>query len=197
MRLRSAHGLVRFGPGLVPIWSRFGPGLVPAWSRSCHIDSAFFEFNSVCIRSLHLPGPYAARSLPGAEVSLSDKRNSQPQEKPKKIKEMNPPGGCVLCGGFKGPAAALAAGALRAPVSVRGTLTKSAGRPRRRSRWEQPPRPKSDAATKAKGRPRAAFCFGAGFLRMDKWKAIKSSGAFSASPSTHCSYGSANPGQLP
>lgn len=86
-----------------------------------------------------------------------------PPRKFKKIKEMNPPGGCVLCGGFKGPAAALAAGALRAPVSVRGTLTKSAGRPRRRSRWEQPPRPKSDAATKAKGRPRAAFCFGGWF----------------------------------
>jgi len=86
-------------------------------------------------------------------VRCQTKENSPPQGKPKEIKEMTPPGGCVLCGGFKGPAAALAAGALRAPVSVRGTLTKSAGRPRRRSRWERPPHTKPVGTSKAKGRP--------------------------------------------
>jgi ferredoxin len=96
-------------------------------------------------------------------VRCQTKENNLPQEKPKKIKEMTPPEGCVLCGGFKGPAAALAAGALRAPVSVRGTLTKSAGRPRRRSRWERPPHTKPVGTSKAKGRPRAAFCFGGWF----------------------------------
>lgn len=137
------------------------------------------------------------RVFSNGAFSLSDNRKHLGAGKTKQIKEIAAPAGCVLCGGFKGPAAALAAGALRAPVSVRGTLTKSEGRPRRRSRWDWTPRPEADAATKAKGRPRAAFCFGAGFLRMDEWKAIKSSGAFSASPSTHCSYESANPGQSP
>jgi hypothetical protein len=82
MRRRSGCSLVpvwsRFGPGLVPVWSRFGHGLVPIWSRSCHIGPAFFDFNPVCIRSLHLPSPYAARPLPVAEVRCQTKENSLP-----------------------------------------------------------------------------------------------------------------------
>ncbi len=78
------------------------------------------------------------------------KENGTVQEKPKEIKEMTAPGGCVLCGGLKGPAAGLAAGALRAPVSVRGTLTKSEGRPRRRSRWDWTPRSRTAAHPKQK-----------------------------------------------
>ncbi|MNK66981.1 hypothetical protein D3C87_863130 [compost metagenome] len=85
-------------------------------------------------------------------VCCRTKENNSAQGKPKKIKEMTAPGGCVVCGGFKGPAAALAAGALRAPVSVRGTLTKSEGRPRRRSRWDWTPRPKTPCI-QSKGPP--------------------------------------------
>ena len=89
-------------------------------------------------------------------VCCRTKENNSARGKPQKIKEITAPGGCVVCGGFKGPAAALAAGALRAPVSVRGTLTKSAGRPRRRSRWERPPHTKPVRTSKQKaalGRP--------------------------------------------
>lgn len=65
-----------------------------------------------------------------------------------------------MCGGLKGPGAALAPGTLRAPVSVRGTLTKSEGRPRRRSRWDWTPRSQTPFI-QSKGPPLGRpFCFG-------------------------------------
>lgn len=43
-------------------------------------------------------------------VSCRTKENNSARGKPKKIKEMTAPGGCVLCGGLKGPGAAPGAG---------------------------------------------------------------------------------------
>ena len=43
-------------------------------------------------------------------VRCQTKENEPTQEKPTKIKEMAAPGGCVLCGGLKGPGAAPGAG---------------------------------------------------------------------------------------
>lgn len=94
--------------------------------------------------------PCGFSCLSGA--SVPDKRFPPSQEKSKQNKEISTPRGCVLCGGFKGPAATLPAGDLRAPVNVRGTLTKSSQRPRRRSQWgshparNPKPQPKQKAA---------------------------------------------------
>ena len=147
-------------PGSVPILSRLCLGYVSAMSRMCpgYVPvlsdglprGASFEH----LHTQHLL--YSCGSRESFQFRCPTKENGARQEIPKKIKEMTAPAGCVLCGGLKGSAAALAAGTLRAPVSVRGTVTKSAGRPRRRSRWEwplrmkPPPQPMQKAAL---GRP--------------------------------------------
>ncbi|CUJ61974.1 Uncharacterised protein [Achromobacter sp. 2789STDY5608621] len=142
-------------------------------------------------------GPNRRGLSPTGRFRCRTKENSSTREKQKQIKEITAPAGCVLCGDLKGPDAALAAGALRVPVSVRGTLTTSDGRPRRRSRWDQPPRskplpPQSKWATR-----RWPICFGAGLSRWHSPALVRSTGESQASPSRHCSCVSATPAQSP
>ncbi len=188
-------------PGVVPVLSRCCPGVVPVLSRRCPgpvplaSDWACF---AVAIECLYTQQHECSRGLQRRLRFRCQTEGHKPwRKKTTKIKEIPAPEGCVLCGGLKGSAAALATGTLRPPVSVRGTLTKSAGRPRRRSRWEWPPRLKATATTKAKGRPRAAFCFGAGLSRRRSLAAVRSTRESSASPSEHCSCVSATPARLP
>ena len=94
---------------------------------------------------------------------VRQKKTADRKENPKKSNRSPHPEGASCVVALRGPAPPLAPGTLRPPVSVRGTLTKSAGRPRRRSRWERPPHTKPVGTSKAKGRPRAAFCFGGWF----------------------------------
>ena len=141
--------MARFGPGYVPAMSRLCPDYVPVLSDGLPRGASFEH-----LHTQHLL--YSCGSRESFQFRCPTKENGAPQEIPQKIKEMTAPAGCVLCGGLKGSAAALAAETLRAPVSVRGTLTKSAGRPRRRSRWEWPPRmkpPPQPMQKAALGRP--------------------------------------------
>lgn len=81
------------------------------------------------------------------------KENSPPQGKPKKIKGMTAPGGCVLCGGLKGPGAAPGAGDFKGTCERPG----DAHEVRRTALPAQPvglDAPIQDAvSSKAKGRP--------------------------------------------
>lgn len=130
-------------PAYVPHTSRIRPEYVPNLSQARPAPARRFSI-SVKIERLYTElRQCSCGLLRHTPFRCQTDEKCSPQEKQQKIKEIPAPVGCVLCGGFKGPAAALAAGALRAPVSVRGTLTKSEGRPRRRSRWEWTPRPKT------------------------------------------------------
>jgi|GEM_PF-4746527 len=93
-------------------------------------------------------------------VCCRTKENNSAQGKPKKNKEMTAPGGCVVCGGLKGPGAAPGAG------DFKGTCERP-GDAHEVRRTAPPAQPvgldapiKGRRSSKAKGRPRAAFCFG-------------------------------------
>ena len=157
---RAGPASVWFSPGLVPLLARFSPVVVTESSRLCPRSTRRRVQHPICTRPKRAQAHVASGSRSRRRFRCQTKENNPPQGKPKKIKGMTAPGGCVVCGGFKGPAAALAAGALKPPVSVRGTLTKSEGRPRRRSRWDWTPRSKTPFI-QSKGPPLGRpFCFG-------------------------------------
>ena len=94
-------------------------------------------------------------------VRCQTKENTFPPQKPQEIKEMLSPEGCVLCGGLKGPGAAPGAG------DFKGTCERP-GDAHEVRRTAPPAQPvgldapiQNRSSSKAKGRPRAAFCFGA------------------------------------
>ena len=105
--------------------------------------------------SSHKATIHAARSFCALFVVRQKKTRSR-HKSPKKSRRCSHPKGASCVVALRGPAPRLAPGTLRAPVSVGGTLTKSEGRPHRRSRWDWTPRSKTAVHPKQKaalGRP--------------------------------------------
>lgn len=150
-----------------------------------------------CLHRNRRQPSYVRGLAPSVHFQRKTTESSPNQKKTRKIKEIAAPAGCVLCGDLKGPDAAQAAGALRVPVSVRGTLTTSDGRPRRRSRWDRPPRTKPPLPQSKWATRRWPICFGGGLARRHSPALVRSTGESPASPSRHCSCVSATPAQSP
>ncbi len=114
----------------------------------------------VCIQCRCPREPAIARLCFSHAFRCQTIENSPPQGKPKKIKEMTAPGGCVLCGGLKGPGAAPGAGYFKATCERPG----DAHEVRRTAPPAQPvglDAPIQSAVhPKQRAAPRAALCFG-------------------------------------